>query len=342
MEKILEIKNLQISFHTYAGEVKAVRGIHFDLAKGESLAIVGESGCGKTVTAKSILRLLKAPQAEIKQDSQIIYNGTENVVKMSKRRLREYRGEEVSMIFQDPMTSLNPTMTIGHQIMEALKIHRGMSKEEAKAEAIRLLETVNIPNAAERVDDYPHQLSGGMRQRVMIAISLSCNPKVILADEPTTALDVTIQAQIMDLLNELKAKFNTAIVLVTHDLGVVADFADRILVMYAGEVIEQGTTEEIFYSGQHPYTWALLSSVPRLETESKEELYALGGTPPDLILPLKGCPFASRCEHAMEICLEQHPDESELSGTHKVKCWLQHPDAPIVMRPEKLGGKARE
>lgn len=341
MERVLEVKNLHVSFHTYAGEVKAVRGVSFDLNKGESLAIVGESGCGKTVTAKTIMRLLKEPPAEIKEGSKIIYDGKEDVVKMPKKRLKSYRGEDVGMIFQDPMTSLNPTMTIGNQIMEALKIHKGLKKEEAKKEAIELLETVNIPNAKERVDDYPHQLSGGMRQRVMIAIALSCNPKILIADEPTTALDVTIQAQIMDLLNELKVKFNTAIILVTHDLGVVANFADKVQVMYAGQVVERGTKDEIFYDSMHPYTWALLQSVPHLETKSKEELYALKGTPPDLILPLKGCPFASRCEHAMEICLEKAPEETSLSDTHKVNCWLQHPDAPKVKRPIAAGGERK-
>ncbi|SCG82294.1 Oligopeptide transport ATP-binding protein oppD Stage 0 sporulation protein KD [Proteiniborus sp. DW1] len=341
MNKILDVKDLNISFHTYAGEVKAVRGISFDLERGETLALVGESGCGKTVTAKAILRLLKEPPAEIKAGSQILFDG-ENVINMNKKRLSSYRGEDVSMIFQDPMTSLNPTMTVGKQIMEALKIHKKMKKREAEEEAIRLLETVNIPNARERIKAYPHELSGGMRQRIMIAIALSCNPKIIIADEPTTALDVTIQAQIMDLLNELKVKFNTAIILVTHDLGVVANFADRIQVMYAGSIIETGTKNEIFYNSMHPYTWALLNSVPRLDTKSKEELYSLGGTPPDLILPLQGCPFASRCEYAMEICLEQKPEVTELSSTHKLSCWLQHPDAPKVERPKSLRGEIHE
>ena len=346
MKKVLEVKDLHVSFHTYAGEVKAVRGLNFDLNEGESLAIVGESGCGKTVTAKSIMKLLKEPPAEIKEGSHILYNGRENgsedVVKMSKKRLMGFRGEDVSMIFQDPMTSLNPTMTIGKQIMEALKIHKGMKKKEAREETIKLLETVDIPNAEERVDDYPHQLSGGMRQRVMIAIALSCNPKILIADEPTTALDVTIQAQIMDLLNELKDKFNTAIVLVTHDLGVVANFADKVQVMYAGQIIERGTKDEIFYKSMHPYTWALLRSVPKLGAKSKAELYTLKGTPPDLILPLEGCPFASRCEHAMEICVEEAPEETWLSDTHSLKCWLQHPDAPKVERPLETRGERSE
>ena len=228
------------------------------------------------------------------------------------------------------MTSLNPTMTIGKQIMESLIIHRDMNKAEARKEAIRMLEMVKIPSPESRIDNYPHELSGGMRQRVMIAIALACNPKILIADEPTTALDVTIQAQIMDLMRELKEKSNTAIILVTHDLGVVANFADRIQVMYAGQVVERGTAREIFYESKHPYTWALLSSVPKVTNESKEELYALKGTPPDLLLPLHECPFASRCEYCMEICKEKNPMETSLSDTHKVSCWLQHPKAPKV------------
>ena len=262
-DKILEVKDLSVSFNTYAGEVKAVRGVSFELNRGETLAFVGESGCGKTVTAKSILRLLKPPFAVIKEGSQITCDG-KDVLALNKKELCEFRGDEVSMIFQDPMTSLNPTMTVGKQIMESLRIHRHLSKKEAREEAIRMLKMVNIPSAEKRVDSYPHEMSGGMRQRVMIAMALACNPKILIADEPTTALDVTIQAQIMDLMRELKEKMNTAIILVTHDLGVVANFADRIQVMYAGQVVERGTAREIFYDSKHPYTWALLSSVPKL------------------------------------------------------------------------------
>lgn len=329
MEKILEVKDLHVSFNTYAGEVKAVRGVNFELNRGESLAFVGESGCGKTVTAKAILRLLKPPFAVIKEGSQILFDG-KNVVDFNKKELDAYRGADVSMIFQDPMTSLNPTMTIGKQIMESLQIHRKLNKKEAWDEAVRMLKLVNMPSPEKRMKCYPHELSGGMRQRVMIAIALSCDPAVLIADEPTTALDVTIQAQIMDLLRELKEKLNTAIILVTHDLGVVANFADRIQVMYAGQVLERGTAKEIFYDAKHPYTWALLSSVPKLATESKQELYALKGTPPDLILPLDHCPFASRCEYCMPICKERNPFETTITDTHKVSCWLQHPDAPKV------------
>lgn len=329
MEKLLDVNNLRVSFNTYAGEVKAVRGVSFELNEGETLAFVGESGCGKTVTAKAIMRLLQKPFADIKEGSQVVYRG-QDVLKMSKKELQSYRGDEVSMIFQDPMTSLNPTMTVGKQIMESLILHRGLDKKAAREEAINMLKLVKIPDAEKRVDAYPHEMSGGMRQRVMIAIALSCNPALLIADEPTTALDVTIQAQIMELLGELKKELNTAIILVTHDLGVVADFADRIQVMYAGQVIERGTVREIFNNAKHPYTWALLSSVPRLDTENKQELYALQGTPPDLINELNHCPFAARCEYCMGICKEAMPEETLVDGTHKVSCWLQHPDAPKV------------
>lgn len=330
-EKVLDVNNLDISFNTYAGEVKAVRGVSFEVYEGESLALVGESGCGKTVTSKAILQILPST-AVVKKDSSINYCG-EEVLTMNRERMKQYKGSDVAMIFQDPMTSLNPTMKIGKQIMESILLHTKMSKEEAKQEAIRLLKTVNIPNAEERVNQFPHELSGGMRQRVMIAIALACNPKVILADEPTTALDVTIQAQILDLLRELRDKRNTAVVLVTHDLGVVADFADRIQVMYAGEIMETGTVEEIFNDAHHPYTWALLMSVPRLDTGNKEELYSLGGTPPDLLMEIKGCPFAARCDYAMQICTEAKPPCSEYSDKHKCRCWLAHPKAPKVERP---------
>lgn len=341
MEKILEVNNLNVSFHTYAGEVKAVRGISFNLNKGETLALVGESGCGKTVTAKSILKLLKPPFAEIKDTSEIIVDG-KNVLNMTKKQLSDYRGSEVSMIFQDPMTSLNPTMTVGKQIMESLEIHRNLKKDEARQEVIRILKLVNIPNAEKRIDQYPHELSGGMRQRIMIAMAICCDPNILIADEPTTALDVTIQAQIIDLLKELKEKLNTAIILVTHDLGVVANFADKIQVMYAGEIIERGTKDEIFYNPKHPYTWALLKSVPRLETEAKEELYSLKGTPPDLILDLKGCPFAARCEYCMGICKEEKPPVVKLSDSQEVSCWLQDPDAPEVKGFKVQGGDINE
>ena len=336
MEKILEVKNLQVSFHTYAGEVKAVRGVDFHLNKGETLAIVGESGCGKTVTSKAIMRLLPEPRpAEMKAGSEILFNG-KDILKMDEKELREIRGSEISMIFQDPMTSLNPTMTVGKQIAESLRIHRGMNKSEAMTEAVKMLELVNIPNADKRVNQYPHEFSGGMRQRAMIAIALACNPKILIADEPTTALDVTIQAQIMDLIKDLQEKLGTAVILITHDLGVVADSADRVQVMYAGQVIERASVKDIFKNPQHPYTWALLQSVPRLETQNKDVLYSLNGTPPDLIKPPVGCPFAARCEYCMGICLEEMPEYTEVGNDHSVACWLKHPMAPKVEIPEVL------
>ncbi|NMM63776.1 ABC transporter ATP-binding protein [Clostridium sp. P21] len=329
MERVLDVKNLRVSYHTYAGEVQSVRGVDFHLNKGETLAVVGESGCGKTVTAKSLMKLIQTPPGEIKEGSEILLNG-KNVLNMSKEELRKMRGEEISMIFQDPMTSLNPTAKIGSQIAESLIIHRGMKKAEALKEAEKMLKVVNIPNAEKRVNQYPHEFSGGMRQRAMIAIALACNPKILIADEPTTALDVTIQAQIIDLIKELQQKYGTAVLMITHDLGVVADIAHRIQVMYAGKIIERGLTAEIFYNGKHPYTWALLQSVPRLDTAHKDKLYSIQGTPPDLLKPPVGCAFASRCKYCMNICKEELPPYTKISDTHEVACWLQDPDAPKV------------
>jgi len=249
---------------------------------------------------------------------------------MSKKRLEEYRGNEVSMIFQDPMTSLNPTMTCGRQVMESLMLHRKLSKEEAKKEALKMFEIVRLPDAEKKLKAYPHQLSGGMRQRVMIAIALACDPSVLIADEPTTALDVTIQAQIMELLDELKKEMKTAILLVSHDLGVVANYADRIQVMYAGQILERGTAKEFFYEPKHPYTWALLGSMPKLSGKTRDELYTLKGTPPDLLLDLDHCPFADRCEYCMKICKQSMPEETMISDTHRLSCWLMHPSAPKI------------
>lgn len=322
MENILDVKNLSVSFNTYAGEVKAVRDISFHLGESETLAFVGESGCGKSVTAKSLMRLLPKENSVIKPESQILFDGKE-VTKMTNKELTDLRGNKISMIFQDPMTSLNPTMRVGSQIVEALLLHnKDMEKKKAFSEALRLMELVQIPNAKERLKSYPHELSGGMRQRAMIAIALSCNPKILLADEPTTALDVTIQAQILDLLQDLKNELKTAIILVTHDLGVVANFAQRIQVMYAGEIIEEGTTDEIFYESRHPYTWALLNSIPSMRERGKK-LHSLAGTPPDLLLPLNGCAFAARCDQAMKICKTHHPECTNHSNTHRSWCWLE-------------------
>ena len=336
MEPILEVKNLRVSFHTYAGEVHAVRGVNFHLNKNETLAIVGESGCGKSVTAMSIMRLIQIPPGEILKGSEILYKG-KNLVTASEKELRQIRGSEISLIFQNSMTSLNPTMKIGYQIAENLILHKGISKSEAFEEAIKMLQLVNIPNAEKRANQYPHEFSGGMGQRVMIAIALSCNPTILIADEPTTALDVTIQADIMELIKDLQKKLGTAVILITHDLGVVAGTADRVQVMYSGVILERGTVDEIFYNAWQPYTWALLQSVPRIETEHKNELYSIKGTPPDLLNPPKGCPFASRCPYVMAICKDIFPEATKISETQEVHCWLQHPDSPKVERP-MLGG----
>jgi oligopeptide transport system ATP-binding protein len=338
MSKILEVKDLHVSFKTYKGEVKAVRGVDFHLNKGETIAIVGESGCGKSVTSQTIMRLIPNPPGVIKQ-GEIIFEGTD-LTKASEKQMEKIRGSEISMIFQDPMTSLNPTLTIGTQIMEGLIKHQKLDKKTAREKAIEMLRLVGIPSPESRLDQYPHQFSGGMRQRAMIAIALACQPKVLIADEPTTALDVTIQAQIIDLMKALQEKTGTSIILITHDLGVVADIADRVVVMYAGKVVESGKLEEIFYQPKHPYTWGLLGSMPRLDLTRDQELLPIMGTPPNLLDPPKGCPFAARCQHAMSICTQEMPELDEVSSTHQVACWLQHPMAPEVKPPTAaVGGK---
>jgi len=338
VNNILEVKDLKVSFHTYAGEVQAVRGVTFNLKKGECLAIVGESGSGKTVASKAIMRLIPTPPGEIKKESSIIFDGKIDVAKLSDREMEGIRGSEMGMIFQDPMTSLNPTMKVGKQIAEGLIKHQGLSRSAARERAIEMLRLVGIPNPEGRVDQYPHEFSGGMRQRVVIAIALACNPKLLIADEPTTALDVTIQAQILDLMRDLQEKTGASIIMITHDLGVVADIAQRVVVMYAGKVVEQGTLDDVFYNPQHPYTWGLLRSVPRLDNDDKEELVPIDGTPPDLIAPPKGCGFAERCPYAMEVCMEQDPETTKINQGHSAACWLLHPNAPKVERPVEVGG----
>ncbi|MFB0832427.1 ABC transporter ATP-binding protein [Brevibacillus laterosporus] len=323
MERILEVKDLHVSFHTYAGEVKAVRGVNFHVNKGEAVAIVGESGCGKSVTAQSLMKLIPTPPGEYKQ-GQILFNG-QDIIKKTSKEMESIRGKEIGMIFQDPMTSLNPTMTIGNQIMEGLIKHQNMSKAAAKERAIELLSIVGIPQPDRRVNQYPHEFSGGMRQRGMIAISLSCSPKLLIADEPTTALDVTIQAQILDLMKDLQKKMGTSIIMITHDLGVVAEMCDRVVVMYAGKVIEEGTVDEVFYNPQHPYTKGLLRSVPRLDLNRDEPLTPIFGTPPDLLKPPVGCGFAARCECTMKVCMEYDPELTTISDSQRAACWLQHP-----------------
>lgn len=339
MENILEVKDLNISFHTFAGEVKAIRGVNFELKKGETLAIVGESGSGKSVTTKAIMRLLPPANSEIKQ-GEILFEG-KDLAKLTDKQMQKIRGQDISMIFQDPMTSLNPTMAVGKQIMEPLIKHQNMSKSAARERALQLLKLVGIPKPELRIKQYPHQFSGGMRQRVVIAIALACNPKVLIADEPTTALDVTIQAQILELMKDLQKKIDTSIIFITHDLGVVANVADRVAVMYGGKIVEIGTVDEVFYNPQHPYTWGLISSMPSLDAK-EEELYAIPGTPPNLLHPPKGDAFAPRNEYAMQIDLEEQPPMFKVSDTHYAATWLLHPDAPKVEPPEAVKSRMRK
>lgn len=335
-EKLLEVKNLEISFRTYAGEVHAVRGVNFDLYKGETLAIVGESGSGKSVSTQAVLGLLGKKNTMIK-NGEILYLG-QNLLTLSDTEMQKIRGKEIATIFQDPMTSLNPTMTVGKQIAESIVRHQDKTKEEAFNQAQELLEMVGVKDAQRRVHHYPHQFSGGMRQRVMIAIALACKPKILIADEPTTALDVTIQAQILELMNELKDKIDTSIIFITHDLGVVANMADRVAVMYAGKVVEWGTVDEIFYNPQHPYTWGLLASMPTLGSTG-QTLYSIPGTPPNMLRPPIGDAFAERNQYALEIDFKQTPPVFPISKTHFAATWLLHPDAPRVTPPAEITGR---
>ncbi|MEI2327075.1 ABC transporter ATP-binding protein [Priestia megaterium] len=320
MEKIIQIKNLHVQFSTYGGRVQAVRGVSFDLHKGETLAIVGESGCGKSVTSQSIMRLIPTPPGRITSGS-ILFKG-QDLTKLPEKKMRDIRGADISMIFQDPMTALNPTLRVGEQISENIMQHENISKEKAKEKAFEMLELVGIPNPKERLKQYPHEFSGGMRQRIVIAMALVCNPEVLIADEPTTALDVTIQAQILELFKDIQQKTDVSIVLITHDLGVVAQVADRVAVMYAGKIVEIGTRRDIFYTPQHPYTKGLLRSVPRLDLY-ESELVPIAGSPPDLFAPPSGCSFAPRCPYVMEVCDRMYPVSTKLKESHQVHCWLQ-------------------
>jgi oligopeptide transport system ATP-binding protein len=333
-EKILEVKNLHTSFFSHIGEVKAVRGVSFDVFKGEALGIVGESGCGKSVSMMSVLKLL-SDNATIKQ-GEVIFN-SKNIANYNEKEMRNIRGNEISMIFQDPMTSLNPVLSIGNQLTEHLMKHKRISKFEANNKAIEMLNLVGISDTKRRIRQYPHEFSGGMRQRVMIAISLICSPQLVIADEPTTALDVTIQAQILDLLKDLRSKLNTSIVLITHDLGVVADLCDRINVMYGGLIIEKGTDEDIFYNSRHPYTWGLMQSIPDHSLDVQEKLKPINGQPPDLFKPPMGCAFAARCDYAMKICQKELPPFYVISEGHESACFLNHPEAPYVKAPIRKG-----
>ena len=318
-EKLLEIKDEKLSFFTPAGEVKALNGVSFSMNEGEVLGIVGESGSGKSVTAYSIMGLTAYPGKLI--GGTIYFNGHQ-IEKMSEKEMRKIRGNEVSIIFQDPMTSLNPVYTIGNQITEVIRLHTGKSKKEAYDRAKELLALVGINEPTKRLKQYPHELSGGMRQRVMIAIALACEPKLLIADEPTTALDVTIQAQILELMQELRQKLGMSIIMITHDLGVVASMCERIAVMYAGHIVEYGTADEIFYEPKHEYTKGLINSIPKLSAQEIERLVPIEGQPVDLLNPPAGCPFAPRCANCMKICLREMPPKTELSDTHYSHCWL--------------------
>ena len=322
--KLLSVRNLKTSFFTHVGEVKAVRGISFDVNEGEVLGIVGESGSGKSVTSLSIMGLLQYPGRVV--DGEILLNG-EDILTYSKNQMRRVRGKEIAMIFQDPMTSLNPVYTIGNQIMEMILEHEKMSRREARARAIEMLKLVGIPAAEKRIDSYPHEFSGGMRQRVMIALALSCNPKLLIADEPTTALDVTIQAQILNLIKKLNRQFGMTTMLITHDLGVVATVCDKVAVMYGGLIMEYGTVDEIFYHPRHPYTMGLLGSIPHVDGGEKRRLIPIDGTPPDLINPPKGCPFSTRCKYCMNVCIQEQPPYFA-EDKHRTMCWMLDADAP--------------
>src|SRR5438874_8170601 len=323
-ELLLDVNDLKVHFATEDGIVRAVDGVSFELERGKVLGIVGESGSGKSVTAMTILGLTRGVNARF--EGSIDYKG-EDLLKLNEAELRRFRGNEIAMIFQDPMTSLNPVYRVGAQITEAIRVHEDVSKQTARNRAVQLLRQVGIPHPEERVDDYPHQFSGGMRQRAMIAMALANNPEVLIADEPTTALDVTIQAQIIELIDRLKDDFNSAVILITHDLGVVADVADDIAVMYAGRIVEYGTKRQVFYDPQHPYAWGLLGSIPRLDRPKPEKLHSISGAPPSLINLPRGCKFRPRCPHAFDKCLEEPRLESRVEDpTHLDRCWLSVED----------------
>jgi oligopeptide transport system ATP-binding protein len=329
---MLEIKELKVSFHTYMGEVQAVRGVNLKLQDGEILAIVGESGCGKSVTAQSVLQLHDPAITEYKE-GKILLDG-KNLLELSDKHMQEIRGKEISMIFQDPMTSLNPTMTVGNQIIEVLREHeknsggKKISRKEAREKVIELFKMVRLPNPEQRINSYPHEFSGGQRQRIMIAMAMACQPRILIADEPTTALDVTVQAQIIELMKEMQKESGSSIIMISHDMGAVASIAQKVAVMYGGLVVESGTVEDIFYRHEHPYTRGLLESVPKGGERKDKKLESIEGTPPNLVNPPKGCPFADRCKYAMQVCKEHLPEESSLSESHKCRCWLLDSDCP--------------
>lgn len=329
ISRILKVKELQTSFFTQAGEVNAVNGISFQVGYGEVVGIVGESGCGKTATSLSIMNLL--PLSGRIVGGSILLNGIE-LTNLPEREMRKMRGNEISMIFQDSMSSLNPVYTLGNQIIEPIRKHKKLRRNEAKKKALKMLYLVGFENPENVFFKYPHELSGGMRQRAMIAMALSCAPQLLIADEPTTALDVTIQAQIINVMIDLKEKTRTSIILITHNLGIVAQVCDRIIIMYAGLIMEQGTKRSIFYNSKHPYTWGLLKSIPHINPKNRRSLIPIKGQPPDLRKPITGCPFHPRCEHAMHICKKKKPPFTEINKTHIVSCWLLDQRSATSMR----------
>jgi oligopeptide/dipeptide ABC transporter ATP-binding protein len=338
-ERLLEVKGLKVRFATEDGVVRAVDGVDFELDRGRVLGIVGESGSGKSVTALTLLGLTR--DKNTKFEGEVLYKG-QNLIDLPEAKLRDVRGNEIAMIFQDPMTSLNPVYKVGDQIAEAILTHENVSKKAARTHAVELLRRVGIPNPQQRAHDYPHQFSGGMRQRAMIAMGLSCNPDILIADEPTTALDVTIQAQILELIDALKDDFDSAVILITHDLGVVADVADEVIVMYAGRVVERGLKRELFYDGQHPYTWGLLGSIPRLDRPKPKKLHTIQGQPPSLINLPQGCKFRPRCPHAFDKCIQEPALENRVSDRgHLDRCWLPVDDKR-TLRESTIVGEAQE
>jgi len=335
MPKLLEVRNLKTQFFTQDGVVHAVNGISYHVDTGETVAIVGESGSGKSVGVMSLIRLIPQPPGKI-VDGEVIFDG-QDLLKLKEDELRDIRGNRIAMIFQDPMTSLNPVLTIGRQITEALELHLHMNKEQARKRAVQLLEMVGIPGAESRLDDYPHQFSGGMRQRVMIAMGLSCDPQLLIADEPTTALDVTIQAQIVDLTRRLQDELGMAIIWITHDLGVVAGMADRVLVMYSGFIVEEGNVNDLYAHPRHPYTLGLLRSIPRLDLGRQKRLIPIDGLPPDLLEPPTHCPFAPRCSFVQEKCWQENPSLVEVTPGHKAACWVDISGVTVLQVAEAEG-----
>ena len=337
---MIEIKELSVSFYTYFGEVQAVRKVNLKLEDEETLAIVGESGCGKSVTAQSIMRIHNMEITEFKS-GEILFDGTD-LLKLSEKEMKNIRGNKIGMIFQDPMTALNPTMTVGNQIAEVLRRHeknangQKLSRGEAKKRVVELLQMVKLPNPERRADQFPHEFSGGQLQRVVIAMAMACSPQVLIADEPTTALDVTVQAQILNLMKEMQKEKHVSVIIITHDLGVVANIAKKVAVMYGGLVVETGTVEDIFYRSRHPYTWGLLDSISRSSKQTGEPLKSIEGTPPDLVTPPLGCPFTDRCEYAMQVCKDHLPPEHELSKNHLCRCWLLDPQCPVKLERRKV------